>query len=375
MVDDDVVIAPEPSMHGTVRGLVNAIATLRLQSALPFLEPFHFDDAGWVANRWCEILPIPMAAKQRLMELEDPVVRLRLVDEFLRSKGVVVVGRRFRLPIAAFSKRFSGAGSANAELRRRRPTAPMPSDASAGRRVNTARIGCSVQSKCVNACLIVACASQRTPSACAARANAASSSNNGKRPQSRPHARRRALLQPHATAPLQPQPPVLALARARACASSPDNARVRLRAVRRTVHARGTAGIAAPCAMHTLAPRSINPCVYGSMPSSGNSRCRLRPQLALVGRLGKVGVESRVTRASTRLTLPSRIAARSPKQNAAMAAAVERPMPGKRASSALRARENAAVHRDDCLRAAVQVAGAAVVAEPAPRGEHGVERR
>jgi uncharacterized protein len=89
MVDDDAVIAPDPSMHGTVRGLVNAIATLRLQNALPFLEPFHFDDAGWVANRWCEILPIPMAAKQRLMELEDPVVRLRLVDEFLRSKGVV----------------------------------------------------------------------------------------------------------------------------------------------------------------------------------------------------------------------------------------------------------------------------------------------
>jgi uncharacterized protein len=89
MVDDDAVIAPDPSMHGTVRGLINAIATLRLQSAVPFLEPFHFDDAGWVANRWCEILPIPMAAKQRLMELEDPVVRLRLVDEFLRSKGVV----------------------------------------------------------------------------------------------------------------------------------------------------------------------------------------------------------------------------------------------------------------------------------------------
>ncbi len=35
-------------------------------------------------------------------------------------------------------------------------------------------------------------------------------------------------------------------------------------------------------------------------------------------------------RASTRLTLPSRIATRSPKQNAAIAAAVERPMPGRR---------------------------------------------
>jgi hypothetical protein len=37
-------------------------------------------------------------------------------------------------------------------------------------------------------------------------------------------------------------------------------------------------------------------------------------------------------RASTRLTLPSRIGARSSKQNAAIAAAVERPIPGSCAS-------------------------------------------
>jgi hypothetical protein len=30
-----------------------------------------------------------MSAKQRLMELEDPVTRLRLVDEFLRSRQVL----------------------------------------------------------------------------------------------------------------------------------------------------------------------------------------------------------------------------------------------------------------------------------------------
>jgi Lon protease-like protein len=42
-----------------------------------------------VANRWCEILPIPLAAKQRLMALSDPQLRLRLVDEYLRGKGVV----------------------------------------------------------------------------------------------------------------------------------------------------------------------------------------------------------------------------------------------------------------------------------------------
>jgi len=42
-----------------------------------------------VANRWCEILPISLGAKQKLMELDDPQVRLQLVHEYLHGKGVV----------------------------------------------------------------------------------------------------------------------------------------------------------------------------------------------------------------------------------------------------------------------------------------------
>lgn len=86
---DDEAVAPAESMHDTVRGLANAIATLKAQGAEPFLQPYRFDSAGWVANRWCEILPISLAAKQKLMELPDAQVRLQIVDEFLRSKGVV----------------------------------------------------------------------------------------------------------------------------------------------------------------------------------------------------------------------------------------------------------------------------------------------
>ena len=85
----DAVVPPVAAHADTVRGLANAIATLKAQGAQPFLEPYELDNAGWVANRWCEILPIPVGAKQKLMELDDPSVRLQLVDEFLRSKGVV----------------------------------------------------------------------------------------------------------------------------------------------------------------------------------------------------------------------------------------------------------------------------------------------
>lgn len=89
LIADDEVQLPDTQHQATVRGLANAIVTLKAQGSEPFLEPHLFDQAGWVANRWCEILPISLAAKQKLMELPDPQLRLQLVDEFLRNKRVV----------------------------------------------------------------------------------------------------------------------------------------------------------------------------------------------------------------------------------------------------------------------------------------------
>lgn len=89
LLDDDNASLPNEASLETVRGLANAIATLKQQGSEPFLKPFKFEHAGWVANRWCEILPISIAAKQKLMELPDPQIRLQLVAEFLRTKGVV----------------------------------------------------------------------------------------------------------------------------------------------------------------------------------------------------------------------------------------------------------------------------------------------
>jgi hypothetical protein len=86
---EDEAQAPDAALLPTVKALASAIAALREQGSTPFIEPYRFDDAGWVANRWCEILPIPLAAKQRLMVLPEPQLRLRLVDEYLRGKGVV----------------------------------------------------------------------------------------------------------------------------------------------------------------------------------------------------------------------------------------------------------------------------------------------
>ena len=88
-VPADETVAPPNALVDSARGLVAAINALEARNERPFLEPYRFDDAGWVANRWCEILPISARAKYKLMELPDPLVRLELVDEFLRRKGVV----------------------------------------------------------------------------------------------------------------------------------------------------------------------------------------------------------------------------------------------------------------------------------------------
>lgn len=89
LIPDDDAVAPDAALQPTVQALISAIGTLREQGHTPFVEPYRFDDAGWVANRWCEILPIPLGAKQRLMVLPEPQLRLRLVDEYLRGKGLV----------------------------------------------------------------------------------------------------------------------------------------------------------------------------------------------------------------------------------------------------------------------------------------------
>ncbi|MCK6426983.1 MAG: LON peptidase substrate-binding domain-containing protein [Burkholderiaceae bacterium] len=89
LLSADEVHHPAPEMMGSVAALGRAIAALGAQGPSPFLEPYRLDDAGWVANRWCELLPIPLATRQKLMALPDAAARLALVDGFLRRHGIV----------------------------------------------------------------------------------------------------------------------------------------------------------------------------------------------------------------------------------------------------------------------------------------------
>lgn len=55
---------------------------------LPLQPPYQWDDCGWVANRWAELLPTPPELKQRLMTLDNPLLRLELISDMLDRMGV-----------------------------------------------------------------------------------------------------------------------------------------------------------------------------------------------------------------------------------------------------------------------------------------------
>jgi uncharacterized protein len=55
----------------------------------PFETPHQLDSSVWVGNRLCEFMPVPLRAKQKLMELEDAGARLELVSRYLRQHGVL----------------------------------------------------------------------------------------------------------------------------------------------------------------------------------------------------------------------------------------------------------------------------------------------
>ncbi|MDB5727961.1 MAG: ATP-dependent protease La domain protein [Noviherbaspirillum sp.] len=59
----------------------------RLGSRFP--RPMRLQSAAWVANRWCELLPIPLQARQKLLELQSAESRLSIVHQYLLQHKIV----------------------------------------------------------------------------------------------------------------------------------------------------------------------------------------------------------------------------------------------------------------------------------------------
>ena len=59
---------------------------------MPLCKPYRWNDCGWLANRWCELLPLQPELKHRFMALDSPVLRLELVADTLGQLGFKLPG-------------------------------------------------------------------------------------------------------------------------------------------------------------------------------------------------------------------------------------------------------------------------------------------
>jgi len=102
-LEDDVDRPIAPEHAPCVELLGRIIDDLRAQAAerrresqdddilgqVPFEEPFLMESSSWVSNRLCEVLPVPLKAKQKLMELTDAPTRLQIVHTYLKQHSVL----------------------------------------------------------------------------------------------------------------------------------------------------------------------------------------------------------------------------------------------------------------------------------------------
>ncbi|MBV8502455.1 MAG: LON peptidase substrate-binding domain-containing protein [Paucibacter sp.] len=91
LLDEDRAVPVPRDLQRLVLLLQNLVHTLELGGSaaqLPIQPPYDWDDCGWLSNRWAELLPLACAERQRLMALDNPLLRLELVADQLEALGI-----------------------------------------------------------------------------------------------------------------------------------------------------------------------------------------------------------------------------------------------------------------------------------------------
>lgn len=78
-------VTPIPGDYARLVPMLRALLEALEDSMPP--EPHRFYDAAWVACRWAEILPLPLAARQKIVELDEGVARLEAIYAFLEQES------------------------------------------------------------------------------------------------------------------------------------------------------------------------------------------------------------------------------------------------------------------------------------------------
>jgi len=89
-VDPSIAIPLE--LQPAAQTLQRVIDSMRAQGIakeqMPFTFPYLVNDCGWVANRWCELLPLTAGQREHLLGLANPRLRLDLVFDLLEEMGI-----------------------------------------------------------------------------------------------------------------------------------------------------------------------------------------------------------------------------------------------------------------------------------------------
>jgi uncharacterized protein len=98
VADDGLVVAqvtllpPEPAVKlpeefAPLAGLLELM--IERAGREHFSAQLALDDASWVGYRLAELLPLPLAIKQSMLEVNDSVVRLKVLAQYLKQQGLV----------------------------------------------------------------------------------------------------------------------------------------------------------------------------------------------------------------------------------------------------------------------------------------------
>lgn len=88
-----VMLLDEPAPQGIPHAQQGLLPLLRKIASdlgpekMPMPHAFH--DASWVGYRLTEVIPVQALAKQKLLELEDPVSRLEILHTYLSQRKLV----------------------------------------------------------------------------------------------------------------------------------------------------------------------------------------------------------------------------------------------------------------------------------------------
>lgn len=85
LIDNEVPM-PLPAALTRMQPLMRVILADAGEAVPP---PHNIGDAVWLGNRYAELLPISLMAKQKLMEIDDTLLRVETIHEYLEQKGLL----------------------------------------------------------------------------------------------------------------------------------------------------------------------------------------------------------------------------------------------------------------------------------------------